>query len=369
MNLRTGITTGTCAAGASKASAIFVSTSQIPEEVSVKNLEGHEFTLKVFHERENIFGVVKYSGDDKADITNGVKILACVEILDDDDDGKIIFAAGEGVGIVTLPGLKVPVGEPAINPVPRKMIELAVREIIPRKSLRVIISVPNGRELAKKTFNPRLGIVGGISILGTTGIVKPMNEEALLQSLRLELNMIYSLGFRELFITFAGTGEKFTRQIFHVESRSTIQTGNCRNNETAEAHNIIQCGNYPGYVLDEAAELGFEHAIITGHPGKLLKLAAGSFNTHSKIADGKLEALCTHLALIGADRELITKIYHSNTTNQAIELVNSAGFNQVWNNIAEIVSRKCEERTNGKMKVDTVFIDGTGKVLGKNYDA
>lgn len=350
-NKNFGITTGTCAAGAAKASAIFVSTGQSPEFISIKNLEGHEFILKVFHERENIFGVVKDSGDDRADITDGARILACVELLDD-DDGKIIFTSGEGVGIVTLPGLKVSVGEPAINPVPRKMIELAVREIIPRKSLRVIISVPNGRELARKTFNPRLGIVGGISILGTTGIVKPMNEEALLQSLTLELNMIYSLGFRELFITFAGTGEKFTRQLFKLETR-----------------NVIQSGNYPGYILDEAAELGFEHVIITGHPGKLLKLAAGSFNTHSKIADGKLEALCTHLALAGANRELITKIYHSNTTNQAIDIVNSAEFNQVWSNIAEIVSRKCEERINGKMKVDAVFIDGTGEVLGKNYDA
>ncbi|MBQ7594611.1 MAG: cobalt-precorrin-5B (C(1))-methyltransferase [Synergistaceae bacterium] len=382
LNKNFGVTTGTCAAGASKASAIFITTGIIHGQVSVKNLEGHEFTLKVFHESKNTFGVVKYSGDDKADITDGAKILACVEILDD-DEGKIIFTAGEGVGIVTLPGLKVPVGEPAINPVPREMIKRAVREVIPRKSLRVIISVPNGRELAKKTFNPRLGIVGGISILGTTGFVKPMNEQALLQSLSLELNMIYSLGFRELFITFAGTGEKFTRRLFHTETRSIIQTGYYSDkagnitqadthsdyvlNETANintARNIIQCGNYPGYVLDEAAELGFEHVIITGHPGKLLKLAAGSFNTHSKIADGRLEALCTHLALIGAERDFITKIYHSNTTNEAIEIVKSEGFSHVWSNLAEVVSRKCEQRVCERMKVDTFFIDSSGEILG-----
>ena len=343
-SLRTGITTGTCAAGAAKASAIFITSGQSPEVVSVKNLDGHEFTLKTFHERANIFSVKKYSGDDKADITNGIKVLACVEILD--GENEIFFAAGEGVGIVTLPGLKVPVGEPAINPVPRKMIALAVREVIPRKSVRVIISVPDGRQIALKTFNPRLGIIGGISILGTTGIVKPMNEDALLASLKLELNMIYSLGFRELFITFAGTGEKFTRQIFHVNGK-----------------NIIQCGNYPGYILDEAAELGFERVTICGHPGKLLKLAAGSFNTHSKIADGKREALCTHLALLGAERDLISKIFHSNTTNEAIEIINSAGFNHVWNKLAEIITLKCEERVLGKMKVDAVFIDNEGKIL------
>lgn len=345
-SLRTGITTGTCAAGAAKASAIFITTRKIPEIVHVKNLEDYEFALKVFREDDNFFGVVKYSGDDKCDVTDGAKILARVEILE--GEGQFAFAAGEGVGTVTLPGLKLEPGEPAINPVPREMIRRAVREVIPSKSILVTVSVPGGQELARKTFNPRLGIIGGISILGTSGFVKPMNEAALLESLRLELSMIYSLGFRELYVTFAGTGEKFTRSIFSVETR-----------------NVIQCGNYPGYVIDEAARIGLERIIICGHPGKLLKLAAGSFNTHSRVADGRLEALCTHLALNGASSELISKIFHSNTTNQAIEIVKASGFANVWNDLAEIVARKCRERTGGKLKVDAVFVDSSGKVLGK----
>ena len=288
---------------------------------------------------------MKDSGDDRSDITDGAKILARVEIIDGEND--IVFMAGKGVGVVTLPGLKVPPGEPAINPVPREMIRRSVREVIPRESIRVIISVPNGEELARKTFNPRLGIIGGISILGTTGVVKPMNEQALIDSLTLELSMIHSLGHREIFIAFAGTGEKFTRRIFGVHGR-----------------NVIQCGNYPGHVLDESAKLGFTHAIICGHPGKLLKVSAGNFITHSRVADGRLESLCAHLALMGAGQSLIHRIYHSNTTNEAINIITAEGFANVWNNIARVISFKCEERVRKAMKISAVFIDSDGNILG-----
>ena len=345
--IRTGVTTGTCAAAASKASAIYLISGTTPESVTVRNLEGIEFSLRTFREGD-YFCVIKDSGDDRSDITDGAKISARVEIIDGEND--IVFMAGKGVGIVTLPGLKIPPGEPAINPVPREMIKRAVREVIPRKSLRVTISVPNGEELARKTFNPRLGITGGISILGTTGIVKPMNEQALLDSLTLELRMIYSLGHREIFIAFAGTGEKFTRKIFSATGR-----------------NVIQCGNYPGHVLDESARFGFTHATICGHPGKLLKVSAGNFVTHSKIADGRLESLCAHLALMGAGQNLIHRIYHSNTTNEAINIITAEGFAGVWNNIARVISRKCEERINGAMKISAVFIDSDGRILGAYY--
>ena len=345
--LRTGITTGTCAAGAAKASAIHLITGTTPESVTVRNLEGRQFLLNVFRE-EGYFGVIKDSGDDKSDVTDGAKILARVEIID--GENVIEFAAGKGVGVVTLPGLKIPPGQPAINPVPREMISRSVREIIPCQSVRVTISVPNGEDLARRTFNPRLGIIGGISILGTTGIVKPMNEQALLDSLTLEVSMIHSLGFREIFIAFAGAGERFTRKIFHIEGR-----------------NVIQCGNYPGHVLDESARFGFTHAAICGHPGKLLKVSAGSFITHSKVADGRLESLCTHLALMGAGQNLIQRIYNSNTTNEALEIVRAERFCGVWNNIARVISRKCEERVNKAMKVSAVFFDNDGVILGSHY--
>ena len=347
IHLRTGITTGTCAAGAAKACALHLAGYE-SKRVHVMNLEGREFVLDVFRDGE-AFGVVKYSGDDKSDITDGVKVLASVEVLA--DEGDITFRAGDGVGIVTLPGLKVGVGEPAVNPVPREMITRAVREVLQRESLRITLSIPGGRELAPKTFNPRLGIIGGLSILGTTGIVKPMNEQALLDSLTLELSMIRSLGFREVYITFAATGEKFTRRIFHINGR-----------------NVIQCGNYPGHILDEAARLGFESATIAGHPGKLLKVAAGSFNTHSKVSGGGLEVLCTQLAILGAGPELVSMVYHANTTNEAADIVKDNGYGVVWGILAEIVAHKCRERTCNSVKVSAVFIDNDGKILGGYRD-
>lgn len=314
----------------------------------VRNPEGHVFNVKVFRENDS-FGVIKDSGDDICDITNRIKVLVNLEFIHGRDE--IIFSAGQGVGTVTLPGLKVPVNEPAINPVPRKMIELAIRDVIPAGAFRVIISIPGGEELAKKTFNPRLGIIGGLSILGTTGIVKPMNESALLESLSLEMNMIRSLGFDEIYITFAGTGEKFLRRIFNLTSR-----------------NIIQSGNYIGHVLDEAVRLEFTHAVIFGHPGKLLKVAAGNFNTHNRISDGRLEALCTQLALLGASRSIIGRVYHSNTTNEAISIVSSEGYNDVWNVLAGIVSRKCTERTCNALRIDSYFCDNDGDILGGYAD-
>ncbi|MBQ7733524.1 MAG: cobalamin biosynthesis protein CbiD [Synergistaceae bacterium] len=346
-SLKYGISTGACAAGASKAAAIFLSYGKCPDSVTIKNLEGHEFLLHTFKHNANYFGVIKDSGDDKGDITNGVKVLARLEVLE--GNGKILFSAGEGVGTVTLPGLKIRPGEPAINPVPRKMIELAVREVIPHKSLRVTIAIPDGEKLALRTFNPRLGITGGLSVLGTSGFVKPINEQALLDSLSLELNMIHSLGFRELYITFGHSGELAVRKIFNVTGR-----------------NIIQAGNYIGYVLDEATGLEFSRVIICGHPGKLLKVAAGNFNTHNKISDGRLEALCTHLALSGASREVIEKVFHCNTTNEAMNIIAHEKFNHVWNNLAEIVTLKSAQRVYNKIHVDAAFIDDNGNVLGVN---
>lgn len=350
--MRYGFTTGTCAAAAAKASAIFITSGEIVEKVCIKNLESQEFILQVNYEDENFFSVIKDSGDDVSDVTNGIKIFAKVEILD--SYNEIFFERGEGVGVVTLPGLKIPVGEAAVNPVPRKMIELAVREIIQKNSVKITIKIPGGEEIAKRTFNPRLGIAGGLSILGTSGLVKPMNEKALLDSLTLELNMIFSLGFRDIFVTFAGTGEKALRKIFNLN--------------LPNSRNVIQAGNYIGYVIDEALRLNFERIKICGHPGKLLKVATGSFNTHSKIADGRLEALCTHLALAGAEIELINKIFHSNTTNEAIELINAANFNFIWDNIAAIIAKKCRERTFYKMKFDVFIIDNEAKILGSFKD-
>ncbi len=358
--MREGFTTGICAAAASKAAAIFMKYSEVPKRVSVFNLEGREFNLEVFRagrklaERvKNGFGVIKDSGDDKNnDVTHGITVISELELTG--KKGEIFFKAGEGVGIVTLPGLKIEVGEAAINPVPREIIKNSVREIFPDEEIFITISVPDGEKIALKTFNPRLGIVGGISILGTSGVVKPWNEEAYLESLKLELNMINALSYEELFITFGNQSEKSLRKTLNLQTK-----------------NVIQCGNYIGFVLDEASKKNFSKIIITltiENPGKLLKVAAGNFNTHNKISDSRLEVLCTHLALLKADYEVIKKVYESNTTHEAVEIIKKSlsheKYFEFWESISESICKKCSQRIN--IEIGVLLIDNDKKIFEYN---
>ena len=255
-----------------------------PQSVEIAAPGGRLLTIPV-QDTPRGCGVVKDAGDDP-DATDGLLILANVEL--GGEAGEITFAGGEGVGTVTLPGLKIPPGEPAINPVPRAMITEALRSVIGAQAAKVTISVPGGEETAKRTFNPRLGVTGGISILGTTGIVRPMNEESIFESLTLELNTHAAAGQKIIAVAFGNTGEQAMRKALEI-------SGRC----------VVQCGNYIGYVLDEAARLGFRRVLLCGHPGKLLKVAAGSFNTHNRTGDGRLEALCTQAAIAGAPASLV----------------------------------------------------------------
>ena len=353
MALREGYTTGTCAAAAAKAAAIFLAEKICVNQVKVTGPTGREFLIDVFKIAENKFGAVKDSGDD-VDITNGMTVCAALEILDNlnnvNNKDKIIFAAGEGVGVITLPGMKLPVGEAAINPGPRVMIANALREVLGEDiCVKVIISIPGGAEKAQHTFNPRLGVKGGLSVLGTTGVVKPMDEAALIASLDLELSVIYSLGVKDLIITFGNTGEIAVRKAFNINEEDRC---------------IIQAGNYIGHVLDEAARLGFRRCLVAGHPGKLLKVTAGSFYTHNRAADGRLEALCTHAALNGVKLEIIKELYNCRTTENAIEIINREGLNYLWQVLAEVTARRCENRNFGELPADAAFINNDGVILG-----
>ena len=227
------------------------------------------------------------------------------------------------------------------------MIEDAVREVLGPRAVRVTVSIPGGEEVAAHTFNPRLGVVGGLSILGTTGVVRPMDEAALLASLDLELNVLWSLGVKDLIMTFGNTGETALRKAFGVEGRR-----------------VIQVGNYPGHVLDEAARLGFRRGLLCGHPGKLLKVAAGSFITHNRVADGRLEALCTHAALTGARKELIQRLYACRTTENAMQILQDEGLTGLWETLAEVAARRCMDRSFGGFPVEAAFLDNEGNILG-----
>ena len=342
-----GFSTGICAAGAVKACAVFLRYGYVPECVSVKNLEGQIFNLNVTR-RGNMIGIIKDSGDDqKHDITHGIFISAEIKLTG--RKGGVKFLAGAGVGTVTLKGLKIPVGEPAINPIPRIIIKNTVREIFFNdEEIIITIKIPDGEKIARDTFNSRLGIIGGLSILGTTGIVKPMNEAALLESLSLEMNVIKNLGHEKIFIAFGHSSAEFLLNEFNLHESD---------------RNIIQAENYIGHVIDEAVKLNFTHAVIAGQPGKLLKVAAGNFQTHNKISDGRFEALCCHLGIIGAPSEFIKKIYSCNTTDEAVKIIRDNKFERVWKNLAQAVVNKCNIRVKYKIKFSVYFIDLDGGLL------
>jgi cobalt-precorrin-5B (C1)-methyltransferase len=353
---REGVTTGSCAAAAAKAAALWLTTGECPGQVEIKTPVGRTLRLDIVPYFPGCCGVVKDAGDDP-DVTDGLTVAVRVE-LTAGENSSVKFRGGEGVGTVTLPGLKVPVGEPAINPVPRRMIEEALREAVGPREAVVTVSVPGGEEVAKRTFNPRLGIVGGISILGTRGTVRPMDEQAMLESLTLELNTHAASGRKSVALTFGNTGEIALRKAFGLEGRCAVQVG-----------------NLVGFVLDEAERLGFDGILLCGHPGKLLKVAAGSFNTHNRVADGRMEALCAHAALWGLEHALIRELYACATTESAVALLRETGNDFLWNHLAEAVVQRCAQRalprsspTSAPATLAAAFIDNDGTILGKSAE-
>jgi cobalt-precorrin-5B (C1)-methyltransferase len=262
-NLRTGYTTGTCAAAAAKAAALLLTRNERRATVEVLLPEGMRVCLPV--ERLCVSGdgvrasVRKDAGDDP-DATNGVLVEV---LLSPAPDGGVSFAAGEGVGTVTKPGLSVKPGEPAINPVPRLMIEGAIREVTPRGML-VTVSVPGGRKIARRTFNPRLGIEGGLSVLGTTGIVRPYSISSVRASLTCALDVAVACAIKSPVFVPGNLGRKAVERNFSTRDQQ-----------------VIEAGNEWGFVVDAAVPRRFEKILVAGHPGKLVKLAAGYWDTHS----------------------------------------------------------------------------------------
>lgn len=341
--LREGFTTGSCAAAAALASCIWQSSGKCPEQVCITLPDGRKYIPSIIAHEDYRCGVIKDSGDDP-DITKGMEIISQVGISP--SDGEILFRAGEGVGTITEDGLKIPAGEPAINPVPRQMIEEAVRSVFGGRGAVVTVSIPGGREIAKKTFNPRLGIVGGLSVLGTSGVVRPMSEDALKESLYAELKMRALQGAQTIAFTFGNQGEEAMRVLYPDLP-------------------IVQVSNYIGFMLDSALELGVKKLIIGGHPGKLSKVAAGVMQTHSQYADARREAIAAHLALMGAKQELLERTLACVTTDGVMKLVDEAGLQDVWNRLARAAHRYCSLRVRGEIRLDVVFTDAPGNVLGR----
>lgn len=349
---RKGYTTGSCAAAASKASALMLFSQKAVENAAIDTPAGVRLTLPVTDAAvlpdKARCSVVKDGGDDP-DVTTGLKIYAEAERK---GSPGIEVRTGEGIGIVTLPGLKVEVGKPAINPVPMQMILKEVEEVLPKKEGVIItLFVPGGAEAALKTYNPKLGIVGGISIIGTSGIVNPMSEEAWKEALAVELKVMAAKGAGFAVYVFGNYGESFIEERFGLD----------------KSHRI-KISNFIGYMLDKAVEYGLEKLLIVGHIGKLVKVAAGIFHTHSRVADGRMETLTAYAALEGAAADTVSRIYQCRTTEAAVEIIKEQGLSAVFTRIVENASGRCMAYAFGKLKVGSVLFyeDNTILAMDKN---
>jgi cobalt-precorrin-5B (C1)-methyltransferase len=321
---RKGYTTGSCATAAAKVAALMILRQQIIHQISIVTPSGVTLHLNVeeplIHGNQATAAIRKDGGDD-VDVTHGMLIYAQVKLR---DDAHITITGGTGIGKVTQKGIGLPIGHSAINKTPLQTIEAAVREILgPERGADVVIFAPEGEERALRTYNSRLGIMGGISILGTTGIVTPMSEESWKRTLAIELEQKRENGLDKIIFVPGNHGERFVREQLQVDTQL-----------------VVTMSNFVGYMLQEADRLAFRHVVMVGHLGKLIKVAAGIFHTHSHIADGRMETLVTHLALAGAPNELLQRVYHCLTTEAAMELIAQAGYESVYDAIAtKIVER------------------------------
>lgn len=350
--LRCGYTTGSCAAAAAKAAAQMLLGGQRTETVELVTPSGQKLLLdveEILQEKERVSCAIRKDSGDDPDITNGILIFASVEKAED----GFRLEGGTGVGRVTLPGLDQPVGEAAINTVPRRMITRAVEDICAQYGytggIRVLISIPEGVRLAGRTFNPRLGIEGGLSILGTTGIVEPMSEAALLDTIEVEMKQRAAQGWKKIILTPGNYGMDFLKEALHLDQEKSVK-----------------CSNYIGEALDKAVETGFESVLLVGHIGKLVKLGAGVMNTHSRWADARLETLASCAILAGGEAGTAAALLRSNTTEEALEILRGKGpFEETMTILLEKIAGHLEHRTGGSIQTEAVVFPINSVSWGK----
>ena len=340
--MKEGFTTGSCATAATLASCLWQATGVCPQQVDVIVPEGRHYIASIVEHEAYRCGVYKDAGDDP-DITNESEVCAQVKLYA--QQGDITFHAGEGVGIVTRRGLKVPEGEPAINPIPRQMMIQALRSVFPTERAEITVSIVGGEELAKRTFNPRLGIQGGLSILGTSGIVRPMSEDAIKDTIALELQMKRQYT-SEVALVFGQQGENMLQRY------------------APEIH-AVQMSNYVGFALDECVKLGYEKVILAGHIGKMCKVSAGVMQTHSQYGDVRREAIITQLALVGAERSLCEKVYTCVTTDAILEVIADCQT-EVLHRLAISAKQYAQARTFHKLTIEVYLFNTAGEMIGQS---
>lgn len=352
-----GYTTGSCATAAAKAATHMLITKDTIKTISIDTPKGIPLNLKVENiiiSNEFVECSIQKDGGDDIDATHKMHIYARAERIDSND---IIVDGGFGIGRVTKKGLGIEIGKAAINKTPTSMIKNEVRKVIgDSKGVKITIFAPEGETIAKKTFNPRLGIIGGISIIGTTGIVEPMSDEGWKKSLSIELEMKKAQGMDKVILVPGNHGEMFIKESLEIDSRYIVRTS-----------------NFIGYMLKEAQRIGFKKILMAGHLGKYVKIAGGIFNTHSKIADARNEILIANLALMNAPFELIKKVNDCVTTEEFIEILEEDSYGK-YKEIYNMLSDKCKKRidtyiNDDDIDVEVMIFSMDKKLLGESKKA
>lgn len=351
--LRYGYTTGSCAAAAAQAAAKMLLTGEKVEEVALQTPKGillHLLIEDIQMDKEEVRCAVRKDGGDDPDVTHGILIYARVK---KSEEAGIHLDGGTGVGRVTRPGLEQPVGAAAINKVPRKMIrenvEAVCRQMNYTGGMDVVIEIPEGVEISKKTFNPRLGIQGGISILGTSGIVIPMSEAALVASIRLEMEMLVKNGAGYLVITPGNYGQDFSKEQMNIDLTYSMK-----------------CSNYVGETLDMARELGVKGILFIAHIGKFIKVAGGIMNTHSRNADSRAEVMAANALRAGASRNTVMEILDSVTTEQSIDiLIRDHCLEKTMEEVLQRVEYYLSKRGGEQLEVGAILFSSVHGKLGE----
>ena len=351
--MRNGYTTGSCAAAGMKAVLLYLLKGSIVSNVEISALTGEKLTIPIKQVAASSAGtyaeVIKDAGDDP-DITQGISIFTQVKI---NSSGIINFFAGDGIGKVTKNGLSVPVGQPSINPGPRKMMTNIAHELLnENQGCDITISAPEGKNLAKRTLNPILGIEGGISIIGTSGIVRPMSEEAFKNSLTPQIDVALAAGFPDQIFVPGKIGENIAVSLDLPKQA------------------IIQTSNFIGHMLEYASEKKLKNILLLGHLGKLVKVAAGNFHTHSKISDARLETLAAYSALLGMEQRGIEMIFNCTTTEAAMPIIDEYHLgNKLYPLLCKRASIRSMQHVYNDLTVGTIMVTLKGTILGMDENA
>jgi cobalt-precorrin-5B (C1)-methyltransferase len=360
--MRKGFTTGSCAAAASKAAALMLLSGAEKNKIEITTPAGIVYSPEIediTRGEDFVKCAVRKDAGDDPDVTGGSLVYSKISFTDEKGPSgeRVIIKGGEGVGTVTKPGLDQPVGNAAINSVPRMMITDEVAQVMDffdyEGSLEAEISVPGGEEIALKTFNPRLGIEGGISIIGTSGIVEPMSTKALLDTIKVELNQLKEMGATVAVISPGNYGLDFMKDTYDFD-----------------LDRAVKCSNYIGDTIDMAVELGFEKLLLCGHIGKLVKVSGGIMNTHSKEGDCRMELMAAAAVRFGADNETLNRILDCVVTEEAIAVMEEKDLKEkCFEFITDKISFYLNKRSTDKMKVECIVYSNAYGALGQTEGA